>query len=419
MPGLAGIIHGQSDSHQKGQRLAIMLKPMSSDRTEVSAQCVIERVGLAAGWVARPGSFSDCQPVWSTSKDICLLFTGEMFSDGAQDASELANLYEKQGAAFFTQLNGWFSGLVVDLRDDTAILFNDRYGLNRLYYHDSPEGFLFASEAKCLLTAHPRLRQIDQRGLAEFFSLGCVLQNRSLFPGVLLLPGGSRWKFHRDGRIEKERYFDPAIWERQETLSATDYTERLIDVFSRIAPRYQQGREKVAISLTGGLDSRMLLAWMKATPGSLPCYTFGGPYRDCADVRIARKLAKICQQPHTLIPVGNDFYPDFPTLAEKTVWATDGTMDVSGAVELYVNRFAREIAPIRLTGNYGSEILRSNVAFRPGRLDTSLFTPEFCRLIRPQTRPIAKSLLETVCLSSPLNRCRGTIMHVTPPSGRN
>jgi len=55
-------------------------------------------------------------------------------------------------------------------------------------------------------------------------------------------------------------------------------------------------------------------------------------------------------------------------------------MDVSGAVELYANRFARNIAPIRITGNYGSEILRSNVAFRPRILDTSLLTPEFREL---------------------------------------
>jgi asparagine synthase (glutamine-hydrolysing) len=56
-------------------------------------------------------------------------------------------------------------------------------------------------------------------------------------------------------------------------------------------------------------------------------------------------------------------------------------MDVSGAVELYVNRKAREIAPVRITGNYGSEILRQNVAFRPRKLDRSLYTPEFDELL--------------------------------------
>jgi asparagine synthase (glutamine-hydrolysing) len=136
------------------------------------------------------------------------------------------------------------------------------------------------------------------------------------------------------------------------------------------------------MSLTGGLDSRMILAWAQAAPGSLPCYTFAGPYRDCADVRIARELAEICHQPHTTIRVGNEFFQDFPTLAEKTVYLSDGAMDVSGAAELYANRCAREIAPIRLTGNYGSEILRSIVAFRPGRLDESLFDRDFIPQLR-------------------------------------
>ena len=52
-------------------------------------------------------------------------------------------------------------------------------------------------------------------------------------------------------------------------------------------------------------------------------------------------------------------------------------MDVTGAVELFANRIARQIAPVRLTGNYGSEILRGNVAFKPGSLSESLFPPAF------------------------------------------
>ena len=34
------------------------------------------------------------------------------------------------------------------------------------------------------------------------------------------------------------------------------------------------------MSLTGGLDGRMILAWANLSPGILPCYTFGGTYRD-------------------------------------------------------------------------------------------------------------------------------------------
>jgi asparagine synthase (glutamine-hydrolysing) len=69
-------------------------------------------------------------------------------------------------------------------------------------------------------------------------------------------------------------------------------------------------------------------------------------------------------------------------LAEKAVFVSDGTMDVTGSAELYVNRIASGIAPIRLTGNYGSEILRGNVAFGPHDFEESLLEPSFARLVQ-------------------------------------
>src|SRR5207248_1615321 len=122
------------------------------------------------------------------------------------------------------------------------------------------------------------------------------------------------------------------------------------------------------------------MAWAKAGIGQLPCYTFNGTYRDCADVRIARRVAAICRQDHATLVVDAPFFAEFPRLAEKTIYLSDGAMDITGAVELYVNRFAREIAPVRLTGNYGSEILRGNVAFHPTAFDTGVLEPSFARL---------------------------------------
>jgi asparagine synthase (glutamine-hydrolysing) len=147
--------------------------------------------------------------------------------------------------------------------------------------------------------------------------------------------------------------------------------------FAQILPRYLRQDQPVGVSLTGGLDSRMIMAWAQSTAGRLPCYAFGGAYRDSADVRLARLVAETCQQPYQIIRVGNEFLSQFPALAEETVYVSNGAMDVSGSVELYVNRLARHIAPIRLTGNYGSEVLRGNVAFKPMRLHGPLFDPDF------------------------------------------
>jgi len=150
----------------------------------------------------------------------------------------------------------------------------------------------------------------------------------------------------------------------------------------RSRERFQATISRLAMSLTGGLDGRMIMAWANRRPGELPCYTFGSTYRDCTDVRIARRVAKLCRQSHETIVVGDQFFSEFPSLAERAVYVSDGAMDVTGSVELYVNRIARQIAPVRITGNYGSEILRGNVAFRSGFRNENLLEPDFAQLVQ-------------------------------------
>lgn len=378
MPGLTGFI-GTGAGEELGSDLRLMLQALAQEGSSTSGSHIHEGLGLWIGWSAHPGSFSEGLPFWNETRDIGLFFAGEDFTDpeGIRrlksrghdhepgDASYLVHLYEEEGPRFVGRLNGRFCGVVLDLREGRVVLFNDRYGLARVYCCEDRGRLFFSSEAKTLLRIRPDLRRIDPRALGEWFSCGCVLQNRTLFPGLSLLPGGSLWTFRPGEEAHKSVYFRPEEWEGQDRLGSREYYEALKEAWALALPRYLGGKERVAVSLTGGKDSRMIMAWAKPPAGSLPCYTFGGPYRDCQDVKLARRVAELCGQPHQVLHLGRDFFSDFPRLAERAVFLTDGTMDVSGAPELYLNRLARQVAPVRLTGNYGQEVLRSYIAFRP------------------------------------------------------
>ena len=68
------------------------------------------------------------------------------------------------------------------------------------------------------------------------------------------------------------------------------------------------------MSLTGGLDTRMIMACRKPDPGSLPCYTFGSMFRENQDVRVARRVARSLQpalSSHHCRP--RNFCRNFPT----------------------------------------------------------------------------------------------------------
>lgn len=376
MSGIAGIF---GSAPTAGRDVTQMLSCVRHEPWYTSGTVSEPGVGCHVAWANQRGSFSDAMPLWNATRDVCIVFAGEEFSDvdAAGDAHYLVAMYEKHGPSFVARLNGWFCGVVLDLRKRIAILFNDRYGVKRIYWRQTDQGLYFASEAKALLRIFPDSRSLDADAVAQTFSFGCVLQNRTLFPGLSLLPPAASWTFAAAARLEKHSYFTPAEWEQQDVLAPSDFYQEFRESFLQLLPRYFRGPGQVAMSLTGGLDGRMIMAWARRPPGALPCYSFGSSYRDCRDVRLARRIAQVCRQPHTTIEAGKEFIAQFATLAPRSVYLSDGTMDVSGAVELYVNHMAREIAPTRLTGNYGSEIVRANVAFRPRDLTPRMFEPEF------------------------------------------
>jgi asparagine synthase (glutamine-hydrolysing) len=404
MSGIVGIIARNRAEHRPV--LEKMVQALGSVAPYTCGTSVNESLELCAGWASAAGAFSDGMPVWNEKKNVFLLFSGQEYSDNSElnnlrarghhfnsgDASYLIHMYEELGAGFLQNLNGGFCGLLGDLRTQKIILFNDRYGLNRVYFHQSERGFYFASQAKCLLKVLPELRRLELDSLGEFLSCGCVLQNRTLFEKMMLLPPGSAWTFTGGQLTEKTTYFDGRPWEEQPELEPGAYYEELKTAWQRLLPRYFRGDAPIALSMTGGVDSRMILGWALRTAGQLPCYTFGGRYRDCADVKISQQLARLCGQKHEVLPIGDEFLSHFPGLAEKAVYLSDGACDVTGAIDLYVQERARRIAPVRVTGTNGGEILRRLVAFKPALDVCEMFAPEVARSVEAAQATYAREL---------------------------
>ena len=394
MPGIVGLVTSMPRDRAEAQLLR-MLERLRHEPFYATGTWIDEALGVYVGWTVRKGSFADGMPLRNERGDVVLVFSGEEFPepDTARRLTERGHALDPTGPSYLAHLseedpsfpaglNGRFHGLLTDRTRGTATLFNDRYGMHRVYYHASPDAVYFAAEAKAILAVRPELRRLDPQALGEFVACGCVLENRTLFEGIHVLPGASSWTFRR-GTVEAKRsYFEPREWEEQPLLDEGPYYRQLRETFARNLPRYFDGPEPVGVSLTGGLDTRMIMAWRRPPPGSQPCYTFGGTFRDCRDVVVARRVARACRQPHEVISVGHEFLSRFPYYAERAVYLTDGCVDVSRSPDLYINEKAREIAPVRMTGNYGGEVLRRVRAFKAVEPLPRLFGPDLMRDVR-------------------------------------
>lgn len=394
MPGIFGIISKSSYDNCHTQ-VEAMGRSMMYEPTYNCKILSFPDVGLFCGWTAIPGSFSDVYNSNAFDSNLLFVIAGECYPspEAVQMIKSMGHnvdkmvgdwiipLYRVLGENMFRELSGIFSGILLDRHNRSVRIFNDRFGIDRLYIHEDKESLYFSSEAKAILRVAPKTRKFDPLGLYQYATRECTFGTTTLFNGVSLLPAASTWLIENHKVARRTTYFSPCEWENQPSLSLSEFEESLRHLLLRIVPKYASSSSRVGISLTAGLDTRMIIASLTPDPERMICFTYSGDGVHPLDARLASKIARTVGLEHQILALGSDFFSRFSDFADKTVYITDGYSGVTGAHEVYLSRLARQLAPLRLTGNYGSEILRGVTTFKSSSLDIPLFNQE-CELMR-------------------------------------
>ena len=131
-----------------------MLKSMTHEPFYASGASIARDAGVYAGWVAHPGSFAQRQSHCLEANGIDIGFTGECVDETIsqrhdEDSDDsIARLYHRYGDDFVERLNGVFSGFIFDRFARRVLIFNDRYGLERLYVHDTGKEYLLCKRGE-------------------------------------------------------------------------------------------------------------------------------------------------------------------------------------------------------------------------------------------------------------------------------
>jgi asparagine synthase (glutamine-hydrolysing) len=333
-----------------------MSAAMHYERGVAAPLVSVPSVGACVGRMAQVGD----TPAAPCAETVSLIAV----ADDGGGVPPLIEAYRRHGIDGFNEVRGLAGGFLADVERGRCLLFNDRYGRERLFVYAEGTRVVFASEAKAILAVAPRARAFDTVGLAEWLACGCTIGRRSLFRDIEVLDPGTVIAFDGSARHSRHRYFDAAQLEALPPASAAEFLDGFSASLQSAVAAATRNTPRVGMSLTGGLDSRMIMASLEAAPGTVPCYTFGSMYRTTGDVAVGRAVAACCGQPHHVLEVGTDFLRALPAHLEDAVYISDGYLGLSGAAELHVNRRAREIAPVRMTGNWGGELMRGVRAFK-------------------------------------------------------
>ncbi len=268
---------------------------------------------------------------------------GHPYGKDAELIKTLSDFYARFGAEVGHRMKGEFNLLIYHPDEARIRIINDRFGYRNLYYAETPEAFVFASEVKAVVE-HPGVNMgLDELALADFFNIGYVFGCKTLFKGVKLMEPGSVLEVSAAGvcKIKSKPYWELRFVKSDSNLD--ELIEEGYDLFTRDVERRIKGKQRIFVPLSGGLDSRIILQAVckGADPGRIWAMTWGS-HPNCIDHQIARQVARSLHvEHHTFQILGPEFIWKF---SPKQIWLTDGLIRGTSSQQLFlVERVGREI----------------------------------------------------------------------------
>ncbi|MHC5011759.1 MAG: asparagine synthase (glutamine-hydrolyzing), partial [Planctomycetota bacterium] len=211
-----------------------------------------------------------------------LLGSGHRFATDS-DTEVILHLFETYGEDCVEHLNGQFAFAIWDEASEELFLARDRWGIRPLYYVQTADGLVFASEIKALLI-HPKVTAaLDPLALDQIFTYWSPLSPRTAFRGVRTLPPGHRMTCTRGGEVGIDRYWDvsfPAAG--TEPLDDLERAARELRDLLEDATRIRLRADvPVGAYLSGGLDSSAITSLIRHGNGNR-LETFSIAFTDAA-----------------------------------------------------------------------------------------------------------------------------------------
>lgn len=329
------------------------------------------------------------QPMISGSGRLVMVFNGEVYNHqelrkeleadathfrGRSDTEVVLQAIEHWGLeAALPRLNGMFALAIWDRGTHELSLARDRFGKKPLYYGWAGRTLLFGSTLAAL-RRHPAFdASVDPDALAAYLGFAYVPAPQTIFRGFRKLPQGSflRMKAPAQGALEQpQSYWDPrqaaAEALRNPFHGSLEEAEGALEgLLSDAVALRMVADVPVGAFLSGGIDSSLVVALMKAQGGSVRTFSIGFPEQGFDEAPYARAVAAHLGTDHTELYVeGEQARGVIPALASMY----DEPFADSSQIPTYlVSRLARTQVTVALSGDGGDEVFAGYDRYRVGQ----------------------------------------------------
>ncbi|MFC5498800.1 asparagine synthase (glutamine-hydrolyzing) [Caenimonas terrae] len=310
------------------------------------------------------------QPMVSDDGMVAVVQNGEIFNfveladmlrrDGVtlttnSDTEVLLRLYEREGIAFVSRLNGMFAIAIDDAREDAMYLVRDRIGVKPLYIADDGERMVFGSEIKAILPAaggERTVQAVDLEAIHHYLSFNYIPAPWTIWKDVRHVMPGTWMRFSRTG-VQTEAWWSLAA-QREKDHRFEDWSAEFLSILDDATRIRLRADVPWGAFLSGGVDSSTIVALMTRhvdQPVKTFCIGFDDPLYD--ESPFAREAARRFGCDHTSEIAQLNMLDRWP---EVLYHLDQPHGDASFIPTLRVSELAAKHVKVVLTGDGGDEL---------------------------------------------------------------
>ncbi len=247
------------------------------------------------------------QPMISENNRYLMVFNGEIYNANllkkkllktsfmsSSDSEVLFNLLILKGEKAIKDIEGMFSFIFFDKKENKIIFCRDRFGIKPLYYYEDNKQIIFSSEKKPILK-YKNINSLNENTVLDFFLKGSMDHSdesffnkiKSILPAHYLIYNKFKKSQICYWRIESAK-------EKKSNFSEKILIKKIQNKFIDSVDKHLISDREVGLFLSGGTDSTALAHLMsKKLDYNLNTYTYGFTNdKRYSEHSIAKKTAK-------------------------------------------------------------------------------------------------------------------------------
>lgn len=305
------------------------------------------------------------QPMTSSSGSCHIIFNGEIYNysdlkkefsytdfKSTSDTEIILEGYLKEGVDFFKKLRGIYAFAIYDEQKKNMLITRDPSGIKPLYFYNKNDHYAFSSEIKGLIPLIKENLTINDQVIKTYLNIGYCPEPFTVYNEIKAVEPGTCYEINING-VNKTEIIS-YNYKPDKGNSGKEYISKVKDLLINSVKRNLTADVKVAVALSGGIDSSLIYAYALKENPDLQAISVSFNDEKFDESNIARKFADAVNGKLQVVDIQKDF--NLKLLNRILLQFDQPYSDTSAIPTYFLTKAAREHTKVLIGGDGGDEL---------------------------------------------------------------